>query len=687
MNRKAYISILGLALVFLAFGFLTGCSSSSSTPPPPTIAITAVAADATQSTMVGTAFANPLGVNVTSNGSADSGVTVTYAATTSSGGATCTLSGTTGTTDSTGSVSSVTCTANGTAGSYTVTATATGATTPATFNLTNTAPTTSTFIFYVSGTELPNAFNNGTYPDYYAIAGAVQFDSSGNFLGGEQDYNDGDGITSPPGGDQFTVTGSGFSSSVLTTGQGTLTLVSSNTAEGVGGTEIFAVQFMNASHAIITQFDGSATSSGSMDLQSAQNGGSPSYAFTLSGTDSSYFAVAYGGVFTDSSKTITGTVDVNDDGVATPAPAPGNMTGTDSGTAGSAYGRGTASLTINGTTLSLAYYVVGPEVVRIIDVDPGGASGAGSAAVGSAYGQGCTTCSFDSTALGTADVFGILDNPWDGFYAAAGNIVPAGAATGTPNATFTGEGDTDEGGTVTSPSAVSTPNVSGNYTIATNGYGSMTGITGLGPVATLGLYATDPTLNLLDPNNTSGVVGSALVLDMTGDNLYGTGIVVPQSATTAATDLNNSYGFGAQEYTPAATLPVGNVGWEFDDVGQGTIATLALTGTGDISDPFAYWVSATAGEYSAVPFAGTATGPDAAGRYVLPLTVGPVVTGGITPTFNTIMYEAGPALVFWMNADATDLSLGTLQEQSASSLKAMHVKHAAVPKAQAKRKP
>ena len=116
---------------------------------------------------------------------------------------------------------------------------------------------------------------------------------------------------------------------------------------------------------------------------------------------------------------------------------------------------------------------------------------------GSAYGQGSAT-SFDSTVLST-DVFGILDNTEDAKFAAAGQLVAANTAVGTFSATFTGEGDDDEEGTVM---ATGTPGgVSGNYSFSTTvpGYGSMIGITGLGSIHTLGLYATDPTLNLLDP--------------------------------------------------------------------------------------------------------------------------------------------------------------------------------------------
>jgi hypothetical protein len=295
-----------------------------------------------------------------------------------------------------------------------------------------------------------------------------------------------------------------------TTGTGTLVLnvSASNPNVGVAGIETFAVQFINASHALITQFDGSATSSGSFDLQTATSGAGGNFAFTLSGIDIAGFPFAYGGVFSNTSGTIHGTYDENDAGKV----LVGNtLTATDDGVGADVYGRGT----ITGFTdpnngnepISLVYYIVGPEVLRIIDVD------ADDAMAGSAYGQGSTT-SFDSTALST-DVFGILDNTLDGFFAAAGQLVAANTAVGTFNATFTGEGDDDEGGTVM---ATGTPGgVAGNYSFSTTvlGYGSMKDITGLGSIHTLGLYATDPKLNLLDPNNTTAAnLGAALVLDL-----------------------------------------------------------------------------------------------------------------------------------------------------------------------------
>ena len=687
MNRN-FTSILALILVSLVFGFLTGCSSSSSTPPPPPAIAIRETSGSGQTATVGEAFTNMLVATVTSNGTAASGVTVTFTPVAGSAGQSCTPSATTVATASDGTAS-ITCTANSAPGAYAVTAAAAGATATASFTESNTAQKKApiVFVFYVNGLE--NSVSEG--PVYYGVAGAVGFDLSGNVLGGEQDYNDGqNGFTSPV--DTITATGSSMTVNP-TTGTGTLVLnvSASNPNVGVKGIETFAVQFINASHALITQFDGSATSSGSFDLQTATSGAGGNFAFTLSGIDIAGFPFAYGGVFSNTGGTIQGTYDENDAGKA----LVGNtLTATDNGVGADVYGRGS----ITGFTdpnqgnepISLVYYIVGPEVLRIIDIDPD------DTMAGSAYGQGSVT-SFDSTVLST-DVFGILDNTEDQLFAAAGQLVAANTAAGTFSATFTGEGDDDEVGTVM---ATGTPGgLTGNYSFSNTvpGYGSMTGVTGLGSIHTLGLYATDPKLNLLDPNNTTAAnLGAALVLEL-DDFAQGAGIVVPQGTIASdGSDLNHSYGFGAQAFADNGSFPV-NPGWEFDFVGQGTFASLVFTtGTGgpptpvDLSDPYASFVPGTPGEYTAVPIAGTAAAPDAAGRYAFrpatPFAVGPVGGAqGPTVDFTVVLYEAGPGLVFSIDEDAESQWLGTFQEENASSLKAMHVKRGPLFKSQAKPK-
>jgi hypothetical protein len=248
------------------------------------------------------------------------------------------------------------------------------------------------------------------------------------------------------------------------------------------------------------------------------------------------------------------------------------LAATDNGVGADVYGRGS----ITGFTdpnygnapISLVYYIVGPEVLRIIDVD------FVDALAGSAYGQGSAS-TFDSTVL-SKDVFGILDNTEDALFAAAGQLISANTAVGTFSATITGEGDDDEGGTVM---ATGTPSgVAGNYSFSSTvlGYGSMTGITGLGSIHKLGLYATDPKLNLLDPNNTTATnLGSALVLEL-DDFAQGTGIVVPQGTIASdGSDLNHSYGFGGRP-TPSAAGPPGTWAGSMTSSGKERLRPLLL---------------------------------------------------------------------------------------------------------------
>ena len=246
MNRN-FTSILALILVCLALGFLTDCGGSSSTPPPPpTIAITATSGSG-QTTTVGDAFTNMLVATVTSNGTAASGITVTFTPVAGSAGQSCAPSATTVATASDGTAS-ITCTADSAPGAYSVTAAAAGATAAASFTESNTAQKKApiVFVFYVNGLEGNPAFPPGLGPVYYAIAGAVGFDLSGNVIGGEQDYNDGNGFTSPgepTTPDVISPTGSSMTVN-STTGTGTLILdvSASNPKVGVKGIEKFAVR-------------------------------------------------------------------------------------------------------------------------------------------------------------------------------------------------------------------------------------------------------------------------------------------------------------------------------------------------------------------------------------------------------------------------------------------------------------
>jgi hypothetical protein len=632
----------------------------------PTISATA---GSPQDATVSTAFATALQATVTTGGSPTSGVSVTFTAPpptsptsnlpeasgTFAGGA----STVTVTTDSNGNASAP-FTANATTGSYTVTATAPGVSGIANFGLRNNPSLTGTtlYSFYLSGLE---AVNEG--PNFYALAGSVAINSTGTVIAGEQDYNDGFGFTSPePIGD--TITGGTLAAGSVP-GQYTLTLITNNTQIGVAnangfGVETLGVQFVNSNHALIIQFDGTATSSGSLDLQTLPSTLSGGYAFTLSGVDASNYAqMVLGGVFTVSGTSLQGVFDVDDFGTSTTTPTLGTtFTGTIS--APDTFGRGAITgISVGGSDIGLNYYIVNPKAIRIVDVDSNPLGTFSDSAVGSAFGQGTTT--FTKASLGTTPyVFAIQSNSWDNTFAAAGMFT-----TNTTAATFAGIGDDDE---VVNQVVANAASISGTYSVSNtvggatyNGYGSLTINAGdLGDVSVLGIYLTDPSLNLSDPNNTTTGLGGALVADLDGFDINGTGILVPQTSTASFT---GSYAFGAQEYNPNIS------GGEFDFVGQGSVASLFFDGTGLVSDPWFFFSSTpTTGTDTGVTFTGAAVADTShPGRYTLPLSTSLTVPGpndtNVPFSASVVLYEASGGQVFWLETDSDSVFLGSLQQQ------------------------
>lgn len=511
--------------------------------------------------------------------------------------------------------------------------------------------TSNTFSFYVTGKEANDV------GDTYSIAGVVTIatDGSGDVLGGEEDYNDGDGITSrQPQGDL--ITGGSLQMNNDNSGNGILTLlIPGHTSVGVKGVETFAVNFPNSSHALISQFDGSATSSGSLDLQSLASvppaGG---FSFALSGAGADGEPVADGGVFTLSGNSIAGIVDVNDGGnVLRNTIFSGTLGTTDS------FGRGTIT---NGAgfPVSLNYYVVAPEVIRLINVDTT------DTAVGSAFGQGPNTSFSNSTIR--QSVFSLENNPTG--YAVAGQfstspgagakpasnssaIVPAGEPV---TSDFNGVADLNE---LDGPVLTAAP-ITGTYNLGSNAYGTFNFNGGFGNVATLGAYAVDPSLNILDPGNPSAGGGGAVLAEM-DRNLVGIGTLLPQTDITVSS-FAGFYAFGAQGQTFAGFD-------EFDILGGATVseANTAFAGTGFLSDPFA---TLTGGVESRTATFTTTAVPDRAnpGRYTLnPIAVSSTGSDFAPFDFPTVTaYQANGQQLFWIEVDLHNEFGGSLQQNPGS---------------------
>jgi hypothetical protein len=596
----------------------------------------------------GMSFAAPLAATVTQNGIGVVGQKVTFTA--PSSGASGTFANGTATdsevTNSSGVATSSAFTANTTAGAYAVTATVTGATTPASFSLTNVA--TTAYTFYMSGESTSTG-------GPYSLGGTVLIDSTGTVQGGVQDFNDATGARTANGGggnaslqpSGDTITGGSLMYPTgAPAGQGVLTLNTNNTKLGLNldGVEVFGVQFVNASHALIMQFDGFATSSGSLDLQTSPGTLSGPFAFAVSGTEAAGSPANYGGVFSISGTTVNGTLDVNDSsnsGIKIGETLTGTIDGPD------AFGRGTIKgiVIVPNTGVTLNYYVVGPKAIRLIDVSTA------STGVGSAFSQGSST--FTNASLGTS-VLSVSGTPLAPF-AALGLITTSN--TSADPASFDGTGDDNE---LFNGVVVRDRRILGNYSIMSNGYGSLN-ITNanLGNFNTLGVYMVDPSVNVMDPNNSTGG-GGAVAMDLSASAVLpgGVGVVVPQTDPAVASFAGN-YAAGLQNSN----------GIEFDILTQGSMtAGGALSLTGLVSDPFLSLGTPDATS-SGNTFMGTPS-PDAGnpGRFTMVTNrdwLTSVIDGAPGPNFTMIVYQANGQQLFWLDSDDNfaTVASGPLQQQ------------------------
>lgn len=588
MNRKVLLIVFTIALGVVA----SACSSPSptvtiTTPPPASLEINnsaSIAATTTHDKGEGVDWScAPAGSCGTLNPThTDSGASTTYTAPSASGTVTITASST--------KKASVTATAT-----VTVTAVATA------------SSLSGQYAFTIAG------FDAGGF--FYSAAGSVTLDGAGNVTAGEEDLND-ENFVAAVVGDALTGT-----YTVGDDGQGTMILnaTAGGVADplvGVGGMQTLAFTVVNADHAMVTEFDAANTSGGSLDLQSASAitaGFVGNFAFTAAGFGSGN-PVALGGVMNSTGTAITSTTDENVGGsVTTGIPATGTVVAPD------VNGRGT--MVFGG--LDYAYYIVTGECIRFVEIDPG------IVLSQSGYGQGSAP-NFTAASLNGAVV---MDEPWPAGFALGGPLAIAGQFTADGVSAAAGVVDYNEAGFT---DAGNPDTITASYAVATDGYGSITGAVVENNIdfTTWGLYMTDPALNLVDPNNTSGG-GGALIMEMDANDI-GSGFLVPQSAT-ALSGVNNANDFAAFDINDNLS----------NNVGQLVAAPTSSAGTASLNviNPSTPSSTQTSGvSLSSVITADTTN----AGRYTLATTV----NGAATP-LNLVVYVASGGLSITVDVDST----------------------------------
>lgn len=519
----------------------------------------------------------------------------------------------------TASGATTTYTAPSAAASVVITATATASSSAtATADVSVTAATTGGGVTLSAGTFVFFAQGETSAKATYAVTGAIVMDGSGNVTGGEQDYVSVGGAASPePGGDTI-ISGKLASGN---NGISTLSLVTNNSAVGVSGTETFNVSAVNSKHALLSEYDSGATSSGSLDLQTlgsttlAQINGP--YVWSVSGRNGSE-EEAFGGILTaDGNGNIHVTVDVNDNGA-------GEHGGSNVGTYTAPDQAGRGTIKISGT--SFVYYVVTSQVARLATID------GGEPDVGSLY-QGVSGVS--NSTLNQKFVFTDASNLSSGAtYAAAGQITFDGAGH------VSGFADVNENGTVTSAA------FTGTYSVTSDGYSSITITPGsTQDIGSLGLYLANPAINFADPNASATDGGNlcGVIIDL-DTKVVGSGLlIVPGSNVTAPSG------------TFVDQLQSSNTNNELDALGVATISGTSVTGTESLNALFSTGLSA------GLTFTSTLTADATnAGRFTT------AVSLASTPaqTLNLVIYQVDNTQLVQVELDKPQFGTGLLQQQS-----------------------
>lgn len=555
------------------------------------------------------------------------------------------------------------CAPTGACGSFSLTSTANGAATvytaPATAPMGGSVTITATSTTDPTQTKsatvvITNAATLGMLKGQYAFfiqaptgdrgtttfVGSVNLDGSGNVLGGVEDvvstvrFDLADPVLATVAGAQpntsfYTVDPSGHGTLRMDTQNGeTLDLSFALTS---------ASQGQIVSHGQIIEVGGDP-GSGTIDLQQAPfattqiNG---TYSFTVEGLDAVTLTnkLAFGGVFTADGNLNTSnpTVTVSTNGVVNTSQLANNTF-----SAPDSNGRGTLNLVGPGLALHFTYYLVSPKVLRLFESDNVYLMG------GTAYAQGTGTTTL-------AGNYAYRHAGWSGsgFSArtvAAGQFAaPAGTITG-------GISDANSGGT---------PTVATTGTAVSGAFAS--GLTDAAGSSKFNLYPVDPTVNILDPNNSTGSGG--ILLLHTDANIVGTGVIIPQSATTAAftgggyaLNLTNSIAVatpneldlvGAMTSDGTANFVNGLA----DYAQNGSIDSTAMTNA-TLTGTFAKDTT-NAGHFTGTF---TVTPPTMSGSYFFNL-------GGATPTFNVSIYQVSGSQAFVIETDTQANSQGLLTQQ------------------------
>jgi hypothetical protein len=284
---------------------------------------------------------------------------------------------------------------------------------------------------------------------FLAVAGSFQSDGAGHITSGMQDINSGFGVFT-----NASITGT---YTVRADGRGSVNLNSP------AGNSVIDFVIVAGGHALITRFDANAAGSGTIDQQTtsafSNTALAGTFAFSVSGIDGANNPLAVAGNFTSNAagNITSGVNDSNDNGAVSTNNA---LTGA---IPVNSNGRGAATVNTISGTLTFAFYVVDANHLKLVEVDNAPVLGGDAFRQTGPFSNASVSGPFAFTIAG-ADIISL------GPFAAGGVLTSDGAGNIT-----SGVEDFNDAGTVTS-----NVGLTGTYTIASNGRGTLTIATGAG---------------------------------------------------------------------------------------------------------------------------------------------------------------------------------------------------------------
>jgi len=377
-----------------------------------------------------------------------------------------------------------------------------------------------TYTFVAMGSDTPSG-------NQYEVGGVLVADGGGNVTAGEQTYSD------TVGAHADKVTGT---YSIGSSGLGTITLQTGDNAIGVSGTEILSVVILSPTKGLISQFDTSATSSGTLDLQTSTAMPTGGYAFSvLCATVPTSSVLAFGGVFNIDNNPSTGSIsgagsvtDLAEAGLnEMDLPLSGSVSAPDS------MGKVTVQLNPGFTSAPISFdgYITDASRMQLVENDGFATSAA------TAFGQGSATGSYTTAAsFSGAYVFGFYGYNFVGIGTYAGVITSSGMGSLT-----SGQMDQVQGATVISDT------LTGTYTTDATGTGRIvtsttfgTTANGAGPTMVFYLAGTGNPIPVLQVDTKARSAGVAYVQGSGTPSFSGTYGMGYTSATLISEDDVNA---------------------------------------------------------------------------------------------------------------------------------------------------